>query len=113
MRRVTREVWGHLHLKLCTPVALVAEQEIRAAADIAIENGTSMVRATSSGISGAFDPWGRVLGVTDHFSGARTLVSEVPLAGVRTVYSYTGDLFAWLCILGLMAAIATAIQARK
>jgi apolipoprotein N-acyltransferase len=79
----------------------------------AIENGSSMLRATSSGFSGAVDPWGRVLGVTDHFSGARTLVSEVPLAGVRTVYSYTGDLFAWLCILGLMAAIATAIQARK
>ena len=44
----------------------------------AIENGAPMVRATSSGLSGSFDPWGRVLGVTDHFSGAPTLVSQVP-----------------------------------
>ncbi len=34
VQRVTREVWGHLHLKLRAPVALVAEQEIAAAANI-------------------------------------------------------------------------------
>lgn len=76
----------------------------------AVENGAPMVRATSSGLSGAFDPWGRVLGATDHFSGARTLVSQVPLGGVRTFYSYTGDLFAWLCVAGLVACVVRAIQ---
>jgi apolipoprotein N-acyltransferase len=75
-----------------------------------IENGSPMLRATSSGISGVFDPWGRVLRVTDHFSGARTLVSQVPLGGFRTLYSYTGDLFAWFCIAGLAAGVVRAIQ---
>lgn len=71
----------------------------------AVENGTPMLRPTSSGFSGASDPWGRVLGVTDHSSGARTLISQVPLGGVRTLYSYTGDLFAWLCVIGLITGV--------
>jgi len=75
----------------------------------AIENGSPMLRA-SSGLSSAVDPWGRVLGVTDHFSGTRTLVSQVPLGSVYTLYSYIGDLFAWLCIGGLAVGIVRAIQ---
>jgi len=76
----------------------------------AVENGSPMLRATSSGFSGAVDPWGRVLGVTDHFSGTRTLVSQIPLGGVHTLYSYIGDLFAWLCIGGLAVGVARATQ---
>ena len=70
-----------------------------------------MLRATSSGFSGAFDPWGRMLGMTDHFSGA-TLISQVQFGGVRTLYSYIGDPFAWLCVVSLMAAIVAAIRTR-
>jgi apolipoprotein N-acyltransferase len=76
----------------------------------AIENGSPMLRATSSGLSGAIDPWGRVLGITDHFSGARTLVSQVPLGHVPTLYSHVGDLFAWLCIGSLGVLVVRAIQ---
>ena len=75
----------------------------------AIENGTPMLRAASRGLSGAFDPWGRVLGVTDHFSGARTMVAQVPVGGIRTPYSYFGDLFAWLCVGGLAASVVAAM----
>jgi apolipoprotein N-acyltransferase len=71
----------------------------------AIENGTPMLRATSAGLSGAFDAWGRVLGVTDHFSGSRTMVAAIPLGGTPTVYARVGDVFAWLCVAGLAFAI--------
>jgi hypothetical protein len=34
VQRVPREIWGHLHLELRPTVVLVADQEIRAAADV-------------------------------------------------------------------------------
>jgi len=64
------------------------------------------VRPAASGISSAIDPWGRVLGVSDFFSpGDRTLTAQVPIGGFRTLYARTGDLFAWLCVAGLVAAL--------
>jgi len=77
----------------------------------AIENGVSLVRPASSGLSSAFDPWGRVLAVGDFFSvGDRTVTAQVPVGGIRTLYARTGDVFAWLCITGVVAAIGTATR---
>ena len=65
----------------------------------AIENGMAVVRAAASGISAAYDPWGRALGMADYFApGDGVLVAQVPVAGIRTLYVRTGDLFAWLCV---------------
>lgn len=70
----------------------------------AIEQGFSLVRHTSRGLSAAFDHQGRVLAVMDHYqAGDRAMVAQVPVRGVRTVYSRVGDLFAWLCLLGLVS----------
>jgi apolipoprotein N-acyltransferase len=65
--------------------------------------------ASSSGLSGVFDPWRRVLGLTDHFSGAPTMVAEVPLGAVPTVYARVGDLFAWPCVAGCAVAVVAAL----
>lgn len=76
----------------------------------AIETGTPIVRAAASGISGAFDPWGRVLAFADDFApGDRTLTMQLPIGGVRTIYGRIDDAFAWLCVAGLVAALASSI----
>jgi apolipoprotein N-acyltransferase len=73
----------------------------------AVENGATMIRATSTGLSTVVDPYGRTLALTDHFSpGARVMVAQVPLASTGTIYSRVGDLFSWLCLacLAILAA---------
>ena len=33
------------------------------------------------------------------------MTAQVPWAGVRTLYARTGDLFAWLCVAGLVVSL--------
>jgi len=40
-----------------------------------------------------------------------TMTVQVPLGHVPTLYPKTGDLFAWLCIAGLVIALAIAAAA--
>jgi apolipoprotein N-acyltransferase len=80
----------------------------------AIENGFSLVRPTSHGFSAAADYQGRVLGLTDYFTSEDpVMIAYVPIKGVTTIYSRIGDLFAWLCMAGLVAAIAWVVVRRK
>jgi apolipoprotein N-acyltransferase len=92
----------------------IKEIHVQMAAFRAIENGVSLVRPAASGISSAFDPWGRVLGVADYFApGDGTLTVQVPLGRVPTLYARTGDLFAWLCVAGLAVALGIAAVSRS
>jgi len=69
----------------------------------AIEQGFNLVRHTSGGLSIATDYQGRVLASMDHYTATdRVLVAQVPTRGVRTIYSRVGDLFAWMCMLGVV-----------
>jgi len=87
----------------------VKDIHFQMAAFTAIGNGVSLVRAAASGLSSAFDPWGRVLGMADYFAaGDRTMTAQVPMGGIRTLYAQTGDVFAWLCVAGLVVALAIA-----
>jgi len=76
----------------------------------AIENGFSEVRQASKGLSMAVDYEGHVLSSSDYFTtNQQVLVANVPVHGVRTIYAIIGDLFAWLCIIGLVAIFGLAI----
>jgi len=72
----------------------------------AIENGMSLVRQTEWGLSMAVDPYGRVLAQTDFFGATdRTLVAQVPVKHVKTIYSLFGSYLEWLAPLGLLLLV--------
>jgi len=76
----------------------------------AIENGVSLVRQGSNGLSMATDPYGRVLGAMDHFTASeRVMVAQVPTKGVFTLYSVIGDLFGWLAVAGFVGIVIWAV----
>jgi len=41
------------------------------------------------------------------------MLADVPVQSVFTIYSVIGDLFAWLCVIGLIILIVTAVIRRK
>lgn len=69
----------------------------------AVEQGRYLIRAANTGISGVVDPYGRVLLASPLFEEA-ALTADVRLIQRRTIYSYLGDVVAWLC-----AAIAAVV----
>jgi apolipoprotein N-acyltransferase len=69
----------------------------------AIENGYSLVRQATNSLAMTVDDQGRVLAATDYFTtDQQTMIAYVPVKGTWTIYSVVGDLFARLCIAGLL-----------
>ena len=92
----------------------VAYMRMQMATFRAIENGFSLVRPTSHGFSAAADYQGRVLAITDYVTSEDpVMIAYIPTQGVKTIYSQIGDLFAWLCMAGLVAAIGWVLVRRK
>lgn len=81
----------------------------------AIENGYALLRQDFNGQSAAFDRLGRILASQDTTpeGSQHMMMVAVPTEGSRTIYNRVGDLFAWLCMAGLAAAIGRAIIARR
>ncbi|HSH05732.1 MAG TPA: nitrilase-related carbon-nitrogen hydrolase, partial [Anaerolineae bacterium] len=72
----------------------------------AIENGFSLVRQTSYGLSLVTDYQGRILASVNQFTTDEpVMVAEVPLQGVRTIYGRWGDWFVLLCLLLLVGGL--------
>jgi len=80
----------------------------------AIENGMSVVRQTYGGRSLAVDPYGHVLAEVDFFGSTdRTLVAQVPVRHVATLYTAFGRWLGWLCLVGFLFVVARALIARR
>jgi len=70
----------------------------------AIENGISIVKSTSRGLSIAYDQYGRIIKERDFFDPhSEILISELPIKKVKTLYPYIGDSFSQVWILFLAA----------
>ncbi len=75
----------------------------------AIEGGFSLVRSTRFGLAAVVDPLGRARGwLSANESAERVLISSVPVHGVRTLYTRTGDLLPALC--GLFLVLLSVID---
>ena len=76
----------------------------------AIENGVSIFRPTSQGISLAIDPYGRILGSMDATRvDERVFVVQLPNHHVHTVYSVVGELGGWIFVAGFVFLVGWAI----
>jgi apolipoprotein N-acyltransferase len=82
----------------------------------AVENGFSMVRCSSGGTSGVYDPFGNIL-LTSDDAGVGGFLGFVPLhARVWTVYGLIGDAFAWICVVSalmMVACLASPLTAQR
>ena len=73
-----------------------------------------MFRIAGEGWASAVDPYGHSLAAMDDLAAQdNVMVSQVPAsAGVPTIYARIGDLFAWLCVAGLLICIGMVIYRR-
>jgi apolipoprotein N-acyltransferase len=78
-----------------------------------IENGCSVVRQVSGGLSLATDYRGKVQTSFDFYNpGEKFWISDIAIGHVPTIYSRIGDLFAYLCIAITLFSISYAIAKR-
>ena len=92
----------------------VRELHPRMAVFRAVENGVALFRPVANGVGIATDAYGRTLASVGYLrSGGASLVAQLPVRGVRTLYSMWGDWFAWLCVFVLAALPARILLNRR
>jgi apolipoprotein N-acyltransferase len=80
----------------------------------AIENGFSIVRVTGKGLSVVFDANGREHGRLNYFASQnRTMIADVPIKRIATVYSYAGNFLAWISLVGILLIIFMAFKNKR
>jgi apolipoprotein N-acyltransferase len=73
----------------------------------AVENRRYLVRAANTGISAIVDPNGRILRASDIFVPT-VITDQIRMERMHTFYTRYGDLFAWVCVIFIVAVfIAT------
>lgn len=72
-----------------------------------IENGASVLRTTLEGLTMGIDYQGRILSQMNYYNTKkdRTIITELPIKGKRTIYNLLGDWFAYLSFLFLITII--------
>jgi apolipoprotein N-acyltransferase len=78
----------------------------------AIEQGRYVVRAANTGISGAVDPYGRVLAETRLFESTAITV-DVRTLSTRTIYGRTGDVVVWIAVALTVCLVPLGWRARR
>lgn len=79
-----------------------------------LENGFSTVRQSNRGASISADYLGNTLTYQNYYStDDRVMLSDVPMKGVDTLYGFTGEIFLWLVLAGLILIIVRLAVRRK
>jgi apolipoprotein N-acyltransferase len=79
-----------------------------------IENGCSIFREVSNGLSIATDYRGRPAGKRDYFrDGASYWMTELPVGHVRTIYGRIGDVLPYGCLVFTLMTVVLLLAARK
>lgn len=79
-----------------------------------IENGFNMVRSVFKGFSASFNYKGQLISSNDFFKTDEVILySDVPIKGQKTVYSFLGDYFAWLCIIFFLSMSFIYVKNRR
>ncbi len=87
----------------------IAERHAHMARIRAIENGMSLLRPTSNGLTLATGPLGRTRARANHFTAKEHVqMAHLPADGTSTLYAPLGDIVAWGCGLGLLLLIGGA-----
>jgi len=80
----------------------------------AIENGFSIVRVTGKGLSVVFDANGREHGSLNYFASQnRTMITDVPIKRIATVYSYAGDYLPLIILVGILLMVFIAFKNKR
>jgi apolipoprotein N-acyltransferase len=78
-----------------------------------IEEGRYMARSANTGISGVVDPYGRIVQASAIFEQVGLVVEARLLTG-RTIYSYIGDVIAYVAMaLTVIAVVVVRTRARS
>jgi apolipoprotein N-acyltransferase len=81
----------------------------------AVEYGFSFIRPCANGLSIAIDYNGTIVSSMSSFTTTDEIMyADVPVKGIWTLYTFIGDLLAWLCIPFFVLFIFMAVsKARK
>jgi apolipoprotein N-acyltransferase len=80
----------------------------------AIENGVSVLRIGSGGVSMGVDYHGRIISYLDVYNtDERVIIADLPINGKTTFYAHFGSLFAQICVLFLVSSLGWIIYKRN
>ena len=72
-----------------------------------VEGGYSVVRTARQGVLSVSDPYGRMLAEAVSGPQTTTMLASIPKVNLSepTLYARIGDLFGWLCVTIMLAAV--------
>jgi apolipoprotein N-acyltransferase len=81
---------------------------------VAVPAVFSMIRADYHGLSTAVDYHGNMLSqMNDFTTEERIMLADIPQHGIATIYAQIGDIFAWLCGVGMLRMVWVSVRTSK
>lgn len=78
----------------------------------AVENGYAIARSARRGLIGAYDAEGRVIAERKVGEGMTVLQAVLPTRRQETAYALVGDVWGWICVVGVVALVGWRFRQR-